>query len=167
MPNVRCEGACVDLDRSVAHCGACGRACQAGEGDLVGCVAGPCVTSCEAGYGWQGSRCSRTFAPAAVSPLAFARAGTRRPRFRWQPGSTGATRWSSVKTRPARASRKPSTSRRRASTPRRCRCRRALCSGGSVRSNRGNPRRWRVRRACTSSRPETATRPSRRSAPRA
>jgi hypothetical protein len=40
-----CSGACTDLQTSAAHCGACGRACAAGES----CSAGVCGLACPAG----------------------------------------------------------------------------------------------------------------------
>lgn len=42
-PQTACDGACVDLQTSVAHCGACGQACAVGRT----CVAGACA--CPAG----------------------------------------------------------------------------------------------------------------------
>lgn len=44
LPREACAGACVDLDTSVAHCGACGHACGAG----ASCVGGVCQTPCVA-----------------------------------------------------------------------------------------------------------------------
>ncbi len=43
-PRMTCAGACVDLDTSVAHCGACSHACGAG----ATCVGGVCQTPCAA-----------------------------------------------------------------------------------------------------------------------
>ncbi len=41
-PTVMCDGACVDLDSSLAHCGACGVACSYAQADAE-CVAGECA----------------------------------------------------------------------------------------------------------------------------
>jgi hypothetical protein len=53
---VRCNGACVDPERDVVNCGACGRHCGAGER----CVKGACALSCPAGEERCGSSCVDT-----------------------------------------------------------------------------------------------------------
>src|SRR5205823_2018531 len=45
-----CEGACVDPQTSLAHCGACGVSCTATNG-AAACIDGACaITSCTAGH---------------------------------------------------------------------------------------------------------------------
>jgi hypothetical protein len=44
LGELACNGGCVRADRDPSHCGACGRACSAGEL----CVAGSCASSCPA-----------------------------------------------------------------------------------------------------------------------
>jgi hypothetical protein len=44
LGELACNGGCVRADRDPSHCGACGRACGAGEL----CVAGSCASSCPA-----------------------------------------------------------------------------------------------------------------------
>lgn len=48
-----CSGACADLQTSAAHCGACGRACAAGET----CTAGACGLACPTGQTACSGRC--------------------------------------------------------------------------------------------------------------
>ena len=50
-PLVTCAGACVDTSASLAHCGACGRACGAVANGAAACVGSSCtVGSCSAGF---------------------------------------------------------------------------------------------------------------------
>lgn len=51
-----CQGLCVDVMVSSAHCGACGNACQAGEV----CVAGSCKIACPGGQVECGGLCFAT-----------------------------------------------------------------------------------------------------------
>jgi hypothetical protein len=48
-----CAGSCVNLQSSATNCGACGRACAAGES----CVAGVCGIACPAGQSLCGGAC--------------------------------------------------------------------------------------------------------------
>lgn len=45
LPGTSCAGRCLDLGRDPTNCGACGRACSAGQV----CNLGRCVSSCSAG----------------------------------------------------------------------------------------------------------------------
>lgn len=47
----RCRGACVDTQRSLAHCGDCDQACAAAPHARAECVAGRCRVACEEAYG--------------------------------------------------------------------------------------------------------------------
>lgn len=49
----RCSGACVNLASSNAHCGACGNACETGEG----CSSGQCLSSTPSCPGAAPTRC--------------------------------------------------------------------------------------------------------------
>ena len=52
-PQTACRGACVDLQASPDHCGACGTACATGEA----CVMGMCQRTCPAGQSACGGAC--------------------------------------------------------------------------------------------------------------
>ena len=52
-----CDGACVDVGSSLAHCGACGAACVAPANAMAVCVAGECSFQCSAGYTRRGAAC--------------------------------------------------------------------------------------------------------------
>ncbi len=47
---VMCEGACVDLATTTAHCGRCDNACPTRANAAASCVAGACVHECRAGF---------------------------------------------------------------------------------------------------------------------
>ncbi len=77
---------------SMAHCGACGRGCNAPPNSTAVCAASVCVVTCDAGYTLSGgTTCVRT-PPRPVSPAGFAFATSTTPTFRvaLPPGQTGA-----------------------------------------------------------------------------
>jgi hypothetical protein len=56
-----CDGKCVDLATSPAHCGQCGRVCAAGADQAGACVGGECLYQCAAGFADDGGVCRNFF----------------------------------------------------------------------------------------------------------
>jgi hypothetical protein len=88
---VAANGCETPTTTSLAHCGACGRACNAPANATSACVASACVVTCDPGYTLSGAVCVRT-PPAAVSPGAFSFSTSQTPTFRvaLPPGQDGA-----------------------------------------------------------------------------
>jgi hypothetical protein len=53
----RCGNACVDLQTSVANCGACGTLCVAPENAMPTCSQGACGFVCKPGHARCGNEC--------------------------------------------------------------------------------------------------------------
>ena len=56
----RCDGACVPLLTTAAHCGACGRACPSTATGVGVCNGGRCEVACREGYADCGRGCQAT-----------------------------------------------------------------------------------------------------------
>ncbi|MEM1416155.1 MAG: MopE-related protein [Myxococcota bacterium] len=65
-----CDGACVDTQTSLAHCGGCGRACPTRPNTTVECAAGTCTYACTGAF----RNCDDEFANGCeVEPAFYAR----------------------------------------------------------------------------------------------
>ncbi len=82
-PEVDCGGACVSTESSVAHCGACGRACTTSVANARPvCAMGACDFECAAGFELAGAACE-VRVPRAIGPMTSATVTSQRPTLEW------------------------------------------------------------------------------------
>jgi hypothetical protein len=65
-----CDGKCVDVQTSAAHCGECGNACAGGPNSTAECVAGDCMSGCAAGYVADQAACKNLLGSHEAYPAA-------------------------------------------------------------------------------------------------